>query len=532
MERIAVRRKWFGAAALVCAAALRAGGARAQLVDRTQAPNAANEGIAKSYADEVGAGRGDEQTPGSSAFLVARDPFRAVRRGRQLFQRKFTRAEGQGPRVGDGSGDIAANLAIGAGLADSCASCHGRPRGSAGSGGDVVTRPDSRDAPHLFGLGLKEMLADEITADLRQIRAEAIAQAHAGGTNVSRELSSKGISYGVITAHPDGSVETGAVSGVSPDLRVRPFFAHGGTISIREFVVGALQNEMGLQAVDPELMAAAGGGRFVTPAGMTLDGALDAIEAPPTADPTADPDGDGVANEVPTSVVDYLEFYLLNYFKPGHYEPRSHSTLAGRRVFERIGCVGCHVPDLTIEHDRRVADLETAYDPLHGVMNGLFAKATLLCGDVADGSGFPQLKRALGGRFLVEDIFTDLKRHDLGPAFHERNYDGSLQTEFMTTPLWGVGSTAPYGHDGRSINLNEVILRHGGEAQAARDAFAHLTREAQNAVLDLLGSLVLFPPDDTASNLDPGNPQTPGFPQYGHGSVKLTALFNDPSDRE
>ena len=35
----------------------------------------------------------------------------------------------------------------------------------------MVTRPDSRDAPHLFGLGLKEMLADEITADLRAIRA-------------------------------------------------------------------------------------------------------------------------------------------------------------------------------------------------------------------------------------------------------------------------------------------------------------------------------------------------------------------------
>ena len=27
----------------------------------------------------------------------------------------------------------------------------------------MATRPDSRDAPHLFGLGLKEMLADEMT---------------------------------------------------------------------------------------------------------------------------------------------------------------------------------------------------------------------------------------------------------------------------------------------------------------------------------------------------------------------------------
>src|SRR5262245_38298738 len=146
------------------------GAAIAQLIDRTLAPNAANEGIAKSLADQIGAGRGDVFTPGSSAFIIARDPFRAVRRGRQLFQRKFTRAQGQGPLAGDGAGDVNTVLAIGAGLVDSCAGCHGRPRGSAGSGGNVVTRPDSRDASHLFGAGLKEMLGDEITADLRAIR--------------------------------------------------------------------------------------------------------------------------------------------------------------------------------------------------------------------------------------------------------------------------------------------------------------------------------------------------------------------------
>ncbi len=163
-------------------------------------------------------------TPDSSAFIIARDPFRAVRRGRQLFQRKFTRLQGQGPRAADGIGNIEVNLAIGAGLADSCAACHGRPRGSAGSGGDVVTRPDSRDAPHLFGVGLKEMLADEITADLRAIRDQAISEARAQQRSVARPLTSKGITYGVITAHPDGSLDTSQVEGVDPDLRVRPFF--------------------------------------------------------------------------------------------------------------------------------------------------------------------------------------------------------------------------------------------------------------------------------------------------------------------
>ena len=502
-----------------------------QLVDRTKAPNAAGEGIAKSLAEEVGAGRGDWTTPDSSSFVIARDPFRAIRRGRQLFQRKFTRAEGAGPGAGDGTGDVQTNLAVGAGLADSCAACHGRPRGSAGFGGDVATRPDSRDAPHLFGLGLKEMLADEITAELRTIRTRAADEARRSGHPVTLSLTGKSIRYGTLTALPDGSLDTSGVRGVDADLRVRPFFSHGGTTSIREFVVGALQDEMGLQAVDPDLAAAAAGGRVTTPAGMVLDGSLDTVKPAPTADPTADPDDDGVAAEVPTSLVDYLEFYLLNYFKPATYL-RSAEARQGGQLMSRIGCTQCHVRNLWIDHDRRVADVQTSYDPDRGIFNRLFATANPLFTTIDDGRGFAPVRAPQGRAFLVRDIFTDFKRHDVGPAFYERNYDGTLRKEFLTTALWGVGTTAPYGHDGRSVNLTEVILRHGGEAQASRDAFASLAAPGRAAILEFLGSLVLFPPDDTASNLDPGNPASPGFPQYGHGSVKLGVLFDDPADKE
>src|SRR3954453_23760347 len=183
--------------------------ALAQLIDRTKNPNVINAGIAKSLADEVGAGRGDVMMPGSALFNIKRDPFRSIRRGRQLFQRKFLRTQGAGPIADDLvlGGNIETSLKIGAGLADSCASCHGRPRGSACFGGDVVTRPESRDAPHLFGLGLKEMLADEITSDLRQRRDQAIAQARLTGSPVTALLLSKGISYGAITAMPDGKVD-------------------------------------------------------------------------------------------------------------------------------------------------------------------------------------------------------------------------------------------------------------------------------------------------------------------------------------
>jgi Di-haem oxidoreductase, putative peroxidase len=501
------------------------GSALGQLIDRTQAPNAANEGIAKSLDEQLGIGRGDIFTPNSSAFVIARDPFRAIRRGRQLFQRKFTRTQGQGPAVGDGHGDIQARDGIGAGLADNCATCHGRPRGSAGFGGNVVTRPDSRDAPHLFGVGLKEMLADEITGDLRAIRAQALDSARQQGVVVKANLLSKGIDFGHLVARPDGSVDTSGIEGVDPDLRVRPFRAHGGNFSLRSFAVGAFNGEMGLDSEDPDLAAASAGGRVTTPAGIVLDGALDRIDPPFEGTP-----GDSV-KEVPESLIDFMEFYLLNYFKPALYR-QTPAVAQGRRLLEQLGCGRCHVPDLELARDRRVADVETVHAPQRGVFNGLFATAVPLHGEVSDRAGLPPCKPPLLGSFLVRNIFTDFKRHDLGPAFHERNFDGTLTTHFMTAPLWGVGSTAPYGHDGRSINLTEVILRHGGEAQLERDRFAALPFPRQAVLLEFLNSLVLFPPDDTASNLDSGDPRAPGFPQHSHGSISLRPLFNDPSDPE
>lgn len=128
-------------------------GAQAQETDIFQHPNSEQVGSKKSLEQQIGAGRGDINIPDSSLYIISRDPFRSIRRGRGVFQRKFTISQGMGPRNGDGLGDISADNSLGAGLTDSCAACHGRPRGSAGFGGDVFTRPDSRDAPHLFGLG-------------------------------------------------------------------------------------------------------------------------------------------------------------------------------------------------------------------------------------------------------------------------------------------------------------------------------------------------------------------------------------------
>jgi hypothetical protein len=509
-----------------CLLGLNVGVGRAQLTDITQTtPQVSGGTIGKSLEGQIGAGQGDAFTPGSSIYLIKRDPARAIRRGRQLFQRKFTANQGLGPRVTDeAAGNIQSHPEFGAGLVDSCAGCHGRPRGSAGVGGNVATRPDSRDAPHLFGLGLVEMLADDITQDLRAIRQDALAQAQASGAAVTLSLESKGIHFGAITAHPDATVDTLQVEGIDPDLRVRPFFAQGGTISMREFIIGGFKAEMGLQAPDAILCAVTdpvNPQRMISPAGFVFDPAQDTFERPPVCEVSEDGDGDGVVNEIDPALIDYLEFYLLNYLKPGRGRIDS-AVEQGLELFEDLGCPSCHIQNLTLNGDRRIADVETRFDPQRGIFNRLFAEVIPLFEILEDEEPFPQLLPQ-GEPFVVQNIFTDFKRHDLGPWFHERNYDGSVQTEFITEPLWGVGTTAPYGHDGRSMNLEEVIVRHGGEAESSRQGFMQLPREQQRLVIEFLQSLVLFPPDDTASTLNPG--VFGGDPQTEHGSINLGALF-------
>jgi hypothetical protein len=50
----------------------------------------------------------------------------------------------------------------------------------------------------------------------------------------------------------------------------------------------------------------------VQSSGSSLSVARSEIEGPPTDNPAADPDGDGVVNEIPISLVDHFEIYLLN----------------------------------------------------------------------------------------------------------------------------------------------------------------------------------------------------------------------------
>ena len=75
---------------------------------------------------------------------------------------------------------------------------------------------------------------------------------------------------------------------------------------------------MGLEAsADPDLAPRpALGGRVTTPSGMVLDGPRKSKFRPFRTRLRSRRSKSG--NEIDPALVDYLEFYLLNYFKPGH----------------------------------------------------------------------------------------------------------------------------------------------------------------------------------------------------------------------
>ena len=86
------------------------------------------------------------------------------------------------------------------------------------------------------------------------------------------------------------------------------------------------------------------------------------------------------------------------------------------------------------------------------------------------------------GAYTVRGIYSDFRYHDLGEAFYQTQFDGSVVKLWRTSPLWGVAVSAPYLHDGRAPTLEAAILAHGGEAKAARDAYDKLGVYERGAV--------------------------------------------------
>lgn len=77
----------------------------------------------------------------------------------------------------------------------------------------------------------------------------------------------------------------------------------------------------------------------------------------------------------------------------------------------------------------------------------------------------------------------------MGPTLADVCGYTAAPAELRTEMLMGLRHRDRFLHDGRTSDLREAILSHGGEAQRARDAFARLTWLRQEYVLAFLRSL-------------------------------------------
>ena len=162
------------------------------------------------------------------------------------------------------------------------------------------------------------------------------------------------------------------------------------------------------------------------------------------------------AVEIADTLAEALLFYTQTLAVPARRDIDDPSVRNGEALFAAAGCAACHTPSF-----------ETAADaPL----------------------------AALAGQRIWP--YSDLLLHDMGDGLADnRPVARAGGREWRTPPLWGIGLTQTVSghtyflHDGRARSLTEAILWHGGEAEAAREAFRTMPATDRTDLLRFLESL-------------------------------------------
>lgn len=451
------------------------------------------------------------------------------------------------------------------GHVSSCGVCHNVPYRDGGAGATIPKNGGSgRNTPHLFGAGLVEMiglqmrlqalaLADTnrdgwISLDEARGKRCVLTNLPAGaeGERVSIDYGSFEDADG--DGYPDlnpifypifvdqygqriptaKSLKSPGVAGYTFQVQIFGFghlyapFRPPVSTTLRAFTATPFDIHAGLGACDPTTFTAtagdgcarvsnAGAQQFVTEAGKDRG-----ARRGPTGISLDDPDRDGYCEEITEGDLDVVEWYLLNHPAPARGRSTA-DTVRGEQLLKSIGCTSCHVADWHLhafnpgaadyteryDGDRRFFELYVGYNDkterLEGKLHYL-ANPSPLGGEGLGVRGQRRLPRR--GAYTVRGVYSDFKYHDVGPEFYQMQFDGSVVRQWRTTPLWGVGTTAPYGHDGASLDLDAVIRRHGGEALAARRAYAELGEAGRRQLLAFLQSLVLYQTDQLPCDLD------------------------------
>jgi len=323
--------------------------------------------------------------------------------------------------------------------AERCSDCHLRP--AAGGSGPALVLKATR-----YREGTCDLLVAEGGDNVQQHATPALARlgiaaerVPSRATDTMRLAGPALFGLGLLEAIPEeailaredpGDRDGDGISGRAArtaDGRLARFGRKGETATVIEFVETALRLELGLTTP-------------AHPAEETVNG----VPVPNVADPAPDPEIDRRGMEL---LADYVRFLA-----PPAPEsvPRDQEAAfrQGEQLFSSIGCARCHVPEWRTGASEVVALRHRRIRP-----------------------------------------YTDLLLHDLGPGLAGACGAGAAPAEYRTAPLWGLRFRDRLLHDGRATTLLEAIAAHGGEAEAARQAFARLPPEQQAWLLAFLGVL-------------------------------------------
>lgn len=349
--------------------------------------------------------------------------------GDEQFEQPFAVTTGLGPIFNDVS----------------CAACHsGDGRGRLDN---VLVRFSSEDDP--LGQGAPQLQDRAIPG--------AVAETLPAGVSTSRRLPPPVFGMGLIEAIPaetllaledpddlDGDGISGRVHRVTPPDFVPAHEPGAGPgPAVGRFGRKAQVSSLLQQVVDA----------YHQDIGITTDFRptenLNPVAPRPTesADRVADP-------ELPAATLRAVLHYvrLLAPPAPGAATPARDR---GRDSFSAWGCASCHVPVLRTG---------------------------------------PNSSAALANRDVT--LYSDLLLHDMGDALADGRPDGGASgREWRTAPLWGLRVARDFLrgelfllHDGRAHTLDEAIRLHGGEAQAARDAYVGASESERADLLDFVGA--------------------------------------------
>ena len=85
--------------------------------------------------------------------------------------------------------------------------------------------------------------------------------------------------------------------------------------------------------------------------------------------------------------------------------------------------------------------------------------------------------------------YSDFLLHDMGSLGDGIVEGNASAREMRTTPLWGLGSTTRFLHDGSAFFVTDAIRRHDGQGRVSRDRFVSLERRRMDLLLAFLRSL-------------------------------------------